>query len=220
MQKKFWNFKKFEPPSMAPPLEVYWKKAKDVYVWDKSGKKYIDFTSTIFVTNIGHSNEKFKSKIKEVLSSPLSHSYTYYNKFREEYNYKLINFINKKNLNKCFFMSSGTESTEAALKLIRLNGLNKNKRKCGIICISGNWHGRTMGAQLLSDNKSQSRWITSKDKNIFHIDFPYPWKKDYNKKNFFEDSIKKKFPKNYDFKNKIAGVGSLFLSKRLYKKFS
>ena len=88
-------------------------------------------------------------------------------------------------------MSSGTK-VPRALKLIRLNGLNKNKRKCGIICISGNWHGRTMGAQLLSDNKSQSRWITSKDKNIFHIDFPYPWKKDYNKKNFFEDSIKKK----------------------------
>tara|TARA_Y100001970_G_C14256359_1_gene875756 strand:+ start:2864 stop:4150 length:1287 start_codon:yes stop_codon:yes gene_type:complete len=206
MNKKFINFKKFEPPSMVPPLEIYWKKAKDSYVWDKNGNKFIDFTSTIFVTNIGHSNNRFKNKIKEVLSSPLSHSYTYYNKFREEYNYKLIKFVNKKKLNKCFFMSSGTESTEAAFKLLRLNGLNKNKKKIGIIAISGNWHGRTMGAQLLSDNKSQSRWITSKDRNIFHINFPYPWNENYDKKNFFEKSLRNKFPKNFDFKNKIAGI--------------
>ena len=37
--------------------------------------------------------------------------------------------MEKKKLNKCFFMSSGTESTEAALKLMRLNGIKKSKKK-------------------------------------------------------------------------------------------
>ena len=38
------------------------------YFLSVNRKKYIDFTSTIFVTSIGHSNPKFKSKIKEVES--------------------------------------------------------------------------------------------------------------------------------------------------------
>ena len=56
-----------------------------------------------------------------------------------------------------------------------------------------------MGAQLLSDSKDQSKWITNKDKDIFHIDFPYPWIKGYDKKNFFNKSIKKKFGRNFNF---------------------
>jgi 4-aminobutyrate aminotransferase-like enzyme len=199
-------FKKFEPPSMIPPLDIYWKKAKGAHIWDDKGKKYIDFTSTIFVTSIGHGNNHFKNKIKEVLNSPISHSYTYYNKFRQEYVQKLIKFVNKKKLNKCFFMSSGTESTEVALKLMRLNAMKKNFSKKGIITISGNWHGRTMGAQMLSDNKEQALWITAKDKSIYHIDFPYPWKKNFDSRSFFKNSIKKKFSKKYNFKKNIAGI--------------
>ena len=211
-------FEKFEPPSMVPPIKIYWKKSKDYFVWDDNNKKYIDFTSSIFVTNIGHSNKRFKKKIIKVLNSPLSHSYVYYNKFRQEYISKLIKFVNRKKLNKCFFASAGTESTEVALKLMRLNGLKKNKSKKGIICLKGNWHGRTMGAQLMSDSVDQSKWITTKDKDIFHIDFPYPWVKGYDSDNFFLNSIKKRFNKKFNFKKNITGImieafqgwGSLF----------
>ena len=64
-----------------------------------------------------------------MLNSSLSHSYVYYNKFRQEYISKLIKFVNRKKLNKCFFASAGTESTEVALKLMRLNGLKKIIKK-------------------------------------------------------------------------------------------
>ena len=40
-------FLKYEPPSMVPPIDIFWKKAKGAYIWDERGKKYIDFTSTI-----------------------------------------------------------------------------------------------------------------------------------------------------------------------------
>ena len=211
-------FEKYEPPSMVPPIKIYWKKSKDYFVWDENNKKFIDFTSTIFVTNIGHSNKRFKKKIIEVLNSSLSHSYVYYNKFRQEYISKLIKFVNRKKLNKCFFASAGTESTEVALKLMRLNGLKKNYKKKGIICLKGNWHGRTMGAQLMSDSKEQSRWITTKDKNIYHLDFPYPWKEGFDKSDFFNKSLHKRFKENFNFKKNIAGImieafqgwGSLF----------
>ena len=57
-----------------------------------------------------------------------------------------------------------------------LNSQKLNKKKLGIICFEGNWHGRTMGAQLMSGNEKQKKWIGFKDKQIFHIPFPYPWK--------------------------------------------
>ena len=87
---------------------------------------------------------------------------------------------------------------------MRLNGLKRNKEKKGIISLKGNWHGRTMAAQMLSDDKNQSLWI-NKDRNFYHIDFPYPWSKDYDKKTFFKKSIEKRFGKKFNYKKKIAG---------------
>ena len=48
--------KKYESRSMHGQLPVVWEKAKDEFVFSNR-KKYIDFTSTIFVSNIGHSNK-------------------------------------------------------------------------------------------------------------------------------------------------------------------
>ena len=219
------NFSNFEPPSMSPNTKIFWNKAKGFYIWDQNNKKHIDFTSSIFVTNIGHSNKKLIKKIQEVLNSPITHSYVYYNKFRYEYIKKLIKFINKKKLSKCYLTSSGTESTEAALKLMRLNGQRVNNEKKGIICIKGNWHGRTLGALMMSGIKNQTSWIGHKDRNIFHLDFPYPWSKKYDAKEFFKNSLNKKFGKKYNYKKKIAGImieafqgwGAIFYPKNYIK---
>ena len=222
IEKKFF---KFEPPSMKPNLKVFWKKAKGFNIWNEKNQKCIDFTSSIFVSNIGHSNPTFKKKIKEVLNSPLSHSYVYYNKFRFEYIKKLIRFVGRKKLNKCYLMSSGTEATEAALKLMRLNGQKINKEKKGIISMNGSWHGRTLGALMMSGFKSQTNWIGYKDKNIYHIEFPYPWLLKNNSETFFRKSLEKTFGKRFNYKKKIAGImleafqgwGSLFYPEKYIK---
>ena len=46
---------------------------------------------------------------------------------------------------------------------LRLYGLKKSKGPV-IIAVSGNWHGRTTGSQILSDNLEQSKWINFKNK--------------------------------------------------------
>ena len=56
-----------------------------------------------------------------------------------------------------------------------MNGQINKKKRLGIICFEGNWHGRTMGAQLMSGNKEQKKWVGFEDKNIHHLPFPYPW---------------------------------------------
>ena len=103
-------------------------------------------------------------------------------------------------------MSSGTEATEAALKLMRLNGQKINKEKKGIISMNGSWHGRTLGALMMSGFKSQTNWIGYKDKNIYHIEFPYPWLLKNNSETFFRKSLEKTFGKRFNYKKKKLQV--------------
>ena len=192
---------KIESRSMHGQMPIAWKKASGHNIFDISNNKFIDFTSTIFVTNIGHSNKRLIKYLKKCINEELLHSYAYINEVREKYIKKLLKFAGK-NFQKAFLMSAGTETTEAALKLMRLNGQKIKKRKLGIICFEGNWHGRTMGAQMMSGNEKQKEWIGFKDKNIFHLPFPYPWKVSENdSEKFLTDSLKK-----FDLKKDICGV--------------
>lgn len=165
---------KIESRSMHGQLPIVWNKAENFSVYDLAGNKWIDFTSTIFVANVGHSNQHVTNAIKKTLTDPLYSCYSYANNLRINYIKKLLNFAGKP-FEKAFLLSAGTEATEAALKLMRMYGQKKKKRKLGIICIENNWHGRTLGAQLMSSNISQSAWIGFKDENIHYLPFPYPW---------------------------------------------
>ena len=75
---------------------------------------------------------------------------------------------------------------------MRLYGESIGKRRGGIICFEGNWHGRTVGAQLMSSNEEQKKWIGFTDPNIHHLSFPYPWC------NKVIDEPDKEFRKNID----------------------
>ena len=58
---------KIESRSMHGQLPIVWSKAKNYSVYDIKGNKFIDFTSTIFVANIGHSNPNLIKQIKSHL---------------------------------------------------------------------------------------------------------------------------------------------------------
>ena len=170
----FTRLEKIESRSMHGQLPIVWDKAEDFSVFDIAGNRWIDFTSTIFVANVGHSNSRVSNAIKDSLANPLYSCYAYANPVRANYLERLIAFAGKP-FEKAFLLSAGTEATEAALKLMRMNGQQKGKRRCGIICIENNWHGRTLGAQMMSSNLSQRAWIGYQDADIHHIPFPYPW---------------------------------------------
>ncbi|MBH49884.1 MAG: aspartate aminotransferase family protein [Candidatus Marinimicrobia bacterium] len=196
----------YESRSMQGQIPIIWDKADDFNIYDKHGNKWIDFTSTIFVANVGHGNKNVCNAVKQVLEKPLIHSYAYVNEDRIQYHKKLVEFAGP-SFEKAFLLSAGTEATEAALKLMRMNGKKNKKRKYGIICIEGNWHGRTMGAQMMSGNPSQKDWIGYHDPNIYHIRFPYPWV--LNEKSgaeFLNSEIQELKNSGIDLKKDICGV--------------
>ena len=221
------SLKKNESRSMQGQLPLIWERAEGHSLFDIAGNKFIDFTSTIFVTNIGHSNPALIKNLRKALDKKLLHSYAYFNSSREKYLKNLVKFAGK-NFDKAFLMSAGTEATEAALKLMRLNGIKLKKRKLGIICFNGNWHGRTMGAQMMSGNKEQKKWIGYEDKNIHHIDFPYPWKLNKTKPREFLYKSLKKLTKKIDLKKDVCGFmletfqgwGAIFYPKEFVQEIS
>ena len=114
-----------------------------------------------------------------------------------------------KQFEKAFLLSAGTEATEVALKLMRLHGKNIGADKKVILCFEGNWHGRTLGAQMMSGNKSQKEWIGMKIQ-IFIIYrsptllIPSPRK---TQREFFRNSILRLCEKHgIDPKQQICGV--------------
>ncbi|GAA0366735.1 acetyl ornithine aminotransferase family protein [Bowmanella denitrificans] len=165
---------RLESRSMHGQLPILWDKAEDFQVHDAWGNTWIDFTSTIFVANAGHGNRRILQGLQEVLDKPLLHTYTYANKPRLDYlRYLIAN--TPAQFEKAFMLSAGTEATEVALKLMRLQGEKAGKKRGGIVCFQGAFHGRTLGAQMMTGNDGAKAWIGYQDPNIHHLPFPYPW---------------------------------------------
>lgn len=196
---------RYESRSMHGQFPLIWERAQDYSVYDIAGNRWVDFTSTIFVANVGHSNPRVTAAMQQTMEQPIYSCYAYPNRKRAEYLQRLIEFAGKP-FEKAFLLSAGTEATEAALKLMRMHGQKAGKRRRGIICIEGNWHGRTMGAQMLSSNLAQREWIGFQDANIHHIPFPYPWAlKGATPEEFLAAGLKKLEAAGIDLAQDICG---------------
>ncbi len=124
---------------------VYFEKGKDEFLWDKDGKKYIDFLSGISVCNLGHSNEKVLSAVKNQLDKLIHVSNLFYTEpqliLAEKLNSRFKKANKKEIKSKVFFGNSGAEANECAIKIARKFG-SKNK-KYEIITLKNSFHGRT-----------------------------------------------------------------------------
>ena len=203
------DLEKHEARSMHGQLPIVWDKAEDFQVYDVRGNCWIDFTSTIFVANSGHANPKITSALQKTIDHKLLHTYTFAHEMRANFLKKLIE-ITPGQFEKAFLLSAGTEATECAVKLIRMHGQTVSPTKLGIISFQGAMHGRTMGAEMLKGDPSQSAWIGYRDPNMHHLPFPYPWiaknstDKKYDWAKRFQEDMEDLKAKGLNFDN-IAG---------------
>lgn len=190
----FEDLAKYESRSMHGQLPVVWDRAEDFQVFDRYGNCWIDFTSTIFLTNTGHANSNVISAIREQIDRKLLHTYTFVHETRARFLKKLIEIMPEP-LKMAYLLSAGTEATECAVKLMRLYGQAISPSKVGIVSFRDSMHGRTMGAEMLKGNPLSSAWIGYMDPNIHHLPFPYPWliegqsDSDYNGAEHFKKDI-------------------------------
>jgi 4-aminobutyrate aminotransferase / (S)-3-amino-2-methylpropionate transaminase / 5-aminovalerate transaminase len=170
----FEKIKKYESTNAMEQLPVIWDHAKDYQIFDRWGNVWIDFTSSIFVTNSGHGNDEVTNRIRECLDAPLLHSYYYPTQIKADFLEKLIEFT-PPNFTKAILLSCGTEATERAIKIARINGTQTDHDKNILVAGIGNYHGKTMGSQMLSGQDGDKGWIGYHDPNIVHMPFPFPW---------------------------------------------
>jgi 4-aminobutyrate aminotransferase-like enzyme len=106
------------------PLLLEIEKAEGLYLYDRSGKKYLDLISGIGVSNLGHRHPKVVATIKKQTDQYL-HLMVYgeYVQSPQVQFSKLLTDHLPPQLNCVYFTNSGAEATEGALKLVkRLTG--------------------------------------------------------------------------------------------------
>jgi len=109
------------------------------YLFDKNGKRYLDFLSGIAVTGFGHNHPLIKIAVEEQLEN-LWHQSNLFESTPQAILAKKL--TEKSGLDYVFFSNSGTEANEAAIKFARKFGKERNH----IIAMVNGFHGRTMGS--------------------------------------------------------------------------
>jgi 4-aminobutyrate aminotransferase len=129
----------FEADVVGYQAPVVWKSAKGCVVEDVDGNRFIDWTSGVLVTNVGHCHPHLVETVQKA-SGQLLNNYECANTYRIEAAERLVNSL-PTHLDKCFFLSTGSEAIEASLRLAKRSTGNFE-----IINFDGGFHGRTPGA--------------------------------------------------------------------------
>ncbi|MFA3783687.1 aspartate aminotransferase family protein [Melioribacteraceae bacterium 4301-Me] len=114
-------------------------KGKGAYLYDSTGKEYLDFLCGIAVTSFGHSNPQIKEAVEEQVKRLWHVSNLFISSGQKILADKLYL---RSSLEYAFFCNSGTEANEAAIKFARKWGNGKFQ----IITALGGFHGRTYGS--------------------------------------------------------------------------
>jgi acetylornithine/N-succinyldiaminopimelate aminotransferase len=118
-------------------------RGKGPYVWDTSGKKYLDFISGIGVNALGHAHPAITRAIADQARKIIHTSNLYYHEYQGPLAERLAQ---ASGLQRVFFSNSGTESMEGALKMARAHGTRIAPDKYEIVSLENSFHGRTLGA--------------------------------------------------------------------------
>lgn len=162
---------KIEPRSMGGFPPVVWDRAEGFGVYDAHGNKWIDFTSSIILANAGHSHPRIDQAIRSQLDKKLLHGYCNPTEIRLEANKAILSVL-PNYLDKVLLLSTGSEATECAIKLMRMHGRSIHPDKVHILSFVGSFHGRTMGAQIASGFPDQRDWMGLEPGGFQHIAIP------------------------------------------------
>jgi len=135
----FARWAKAEAQCTGYQARVAWDHALGVVVTDVDGNTFIDWTSGVLVTNVGHCHPHLVQTV-QAASAKLLNNYECLHEARVNAAERLVSIL-PAHLDKCFFLTTGAEATEGAIRIM--------KRKSGkfeILSFYGSFHGRTYAA--------------------------------------------------------------------------
>ena len=146
------DFLTYQAQTSPYPLSIEIKKAKGSYIYDRNGKKYLDFVAGVSANSLGHQHPKVTKAIKKQLNS-----YTHvmvYGEFIQEQPLQLCKLLSQTlpNTFSVYLTNSGTEACEGALKLAK-----RFTKRYEIIAAHHSYHGNTQGSMSVSGAEVQNR---------------------------------------------------------------
>ena len=145
------QFKEILAQTSLSPMGLSIKYAQGSYIFDTNNRSYLDFTSGIAVSSLGHGHPKIKEAIKAQVDKHL-HVMVYGEFIQEaqtQLGKKLIELL-PADLSQVYFVNSGTEANEGALKLAK-----RFTNRTEIISFDKSYHGSTHGSLSVSGNEDK-----------------------------------------------------------------
>lgn len=145
------NFLNLLAQTNEHPYLIHVEKAEGIYIWDHSGKRYMDMIAGVAVNNIGHRHPKVVKAIKDQADKYL-HVMVYGEFIQDAQNKLAFNLTQllPEHLNCVYLVNSGTEANEGAIKLAkRVTGQYE------IVSCRGSYHGSTQGSLSISGNETK-----------------------------------------------------------------
>jgi acetylornithine/N-succinyldiaminopimelate aminotransferase len=146
------DFLKHQAQTSPHPIAIEIASAKGSYVYDTSGKEYLDFIAGVSANSLGHNHPKVSQAIKEQVDA-----YTHvmvYGEFVQKPAVDLCKLLAQNlpdSLNSVYLTNSGTEATEGAMKLAK-----KATGRSGFIACNNAYHGNTQGSMSLCGAEEQN----------------------------------------------------------------
>ncbi|MFH1921825.1 MAG: aspartate aminotransferase family protein [Planctomycetota bacterium] len=157
---------KVEADSTGYQAPVVWQEGHGCAVTDVDGNTYLDWTSGVLVTNVGHCHPHLVRAVREA-SARLINNYECPTENRVLAAEKLVDSL-PAHMDKCFFLTTGSEAVEAVVRLM--------KRKTGrfeILGFEGGFHGRTYAAASVGGMAGPKRGYGPAMAGVIRAPFPY-----------------------------------------------
>ena len=149
--------------------KIAFTRGKGSFLYSTSGKKYLDFVQGIAVNSLGHANPYLIKAINKQSKKVWHVS----NAFIIPEGEKLAKRLTQKTFaDYVIFQNSGTEATEASIKVAKRYFYSIGQQKKNrILCVKNSFHGRTMAAIFASESKKMTEGFGPKVAGFDHFEF-------------------------------------------------
>ncbi|MCO6412138.1 MAG: aspartate aminotransferase family protein [Thiogranum sp.] len=132
------------------PLPVSFERGEGAYLFDTKGERYLDALCGIAVCGLGHAHPAVSAAVCQQAKRLVHTSNLYQIPLQQALADELCRVAA---MDRAFFSNSGAEANEAALKLARLYGHQKNIDRPQVIVTEGSFHGRTIATLTATGNR-------------------------------------------------------------------
>jgi acetylornithine/N-succinyldiaminopimelate aminotransferase len=153
-------------PNRRPPMVI--ERGQGSRVWDVEGREYLDLIAGIAVVSLGHCSPVVQHALAEQSARLIHVSNLYYSIPQLELAQLLLDHSP---FDRLFFVNSGAEANEAAIKLARKWGKRNRAGAYAVITAEHGFHGRTLATVTATGKEAYIRPFTPLPEGFVHVPF-------------------------------------------------